>query len=194
MNVIAQLCLRGEDPHSPQARRRCGTISGGMGIVLNLLLSISKLLAGLLTASVAMTADGLNNLSDAATSVVTLIGFRLAGQEADAEHPFGHGRIEYVAGLIVSLAVLLMLSGLVILVFIVIITVSISALLVFILAVFAITVAIALLILLVLVIISVTLLTLRVWILVRVVVIVLIVAVTFSALRGIQPYMVIHVK
>lgn len=108
MNVIAQLCLRGEDPHSPQARRRCGTISGGMGIVLNLLLSISKLLAGLLTASVAMTADGLNNLSDAATSVVTLIGFRLAGQEADAEHPFGHGRIEYVAGLIVSLAVLLM--------------------------------------------------------------------------------------
>lgn len=108
MNVILQLCLRGEDPNSPQVRRRCGTISGGMGIFLNLLLSASKLLAGLLTASVAMTADGLNNLSDAATSVVTLIGFRLAGQEADADHPFGHGRIEYVAGLIVSLAILLM--------------------------------------------------------------------------------------
>ena len=108
MNFIFQLCLRGEDPQSPKARRRCGTIAGGMGILLNLLLSVSKLLAGLLTASVAMTADGLNNLSDAATSVVTLIGFRLAGQEADADHPFGHGRIEYVAGLIVSLAILLM--------------------------------------------------------------------------------------
>ena len=108
VNFIVQLCLRGEDPQSPQARRRCGTIAGTMGILLNLLLSGSKLLAGLLTASVAMTADGLNNLSDAATSVVTLIGFRLAGQEADADHPFGHGRIEYVAGLIVSLAILLM--------------------------------------------------------------------------------------
>lgn len=108
MNRILQLCLRGEDPNSPQVRRRCGTIAGGMGIFLNLLLSAGKLLAGLLTASVAMTADGLNNLSDAATSVVTLIGFRLAGQEADAEHPFGHGRMEYVAGLIVSLAILLM--------------------------------------------------------------------------------------
>ena len=108
VNFIVQLCLRGEDPQSPQARRRCGTIAGTMGILLNLSLSGSKLLAGLLTASVAMTADGLNNLSDAATSVVTLIGFRLAGQEADADHPFGHGRIEYVAGLIVSLAILLM--------------------------------------------------------------------------------------
>ena len=108
MDFIVQLCLRGEDPNSPQVRRRCGTIAGTMGIILNLLLSASKLLAGLLTASVAMTADALNNLSDAATSVVTLIGFRLAGQEADADHPFGHGRIEYVAGLIVSLAILLM--------------------------------------------------------------------------------------
>lgn len=108
MNFILQLCLRGEDPQSPAARRRCGTISGGMGILLNLLLAGSKLLAGLLTASVAMTADGLNNLSDAATSVVTLVGFQLAGQEADADHPFGHGRMEYIAGLIVSLAILLM--------------------------------------------------------------------------------------
>lgn len=108
MKLLLRLCLGGEDPQSPHARRRCGTISGGMGIILNLLLAGSKMLAGLITASVAMTADGLNNLSDAATSVVTLIGFRLAGQEADADHPFGHGRIEYVAGLIVSMAILLM--------------------------------------------------------------------------------------
>lgn len=108
MNFLVNLCLRGGDPHSPETRRRCGTVAGGMGLALNLLLALGKLLSGILTASVAMTADGLNNLSDAATSVVTLVGFRLAGQEADAEHPFGHGRMEYVAGLVVSLAILLM--------------------------------------------------------------------------------------
>ena len=108
MNAVFRLCLGGRDPQDPAARRRCGTAAGLVGIVANLLLSLGKLLAGALTASVAITADGLNNLSDAATSVVTLAGFRLAGQEADAEHPFGHGRMEYVAGLIVSLAILLM--------------------------------------------------------------------------------------
>ncbi len=108
MNWILSYCVGGNDPTSPQARSRCGTISGTMGIVLNLLLALSKLLAGMITASVAMTADGLNNLSDAATSVITLIGFRMAGQKADANHPFGHGRIEYVSGLIVSMAILLM--------------------------------------------------------------------------------------
>ncbi len=92
----------------PAVRRRCGSLSGGVGIGLNLLLSLGKLLSGLLTGSVAMVADGLNNLSDAATSVVTLVGFHLAGQKADREHPFGHGRMEYVTGLIVALAVLLM--------------------------------------------------------------------------------------
>ena len=99
---------KGAQPEDPEVRRRCGTLSGGVGIGLNLLLSLGKLLAGLVTGSVAMVADGLNNLSDAATSVVTLVGFRLAGQQADREHPFGHGRIEYVTGLIVALAVLLM--------------------------------------------------------------------------------------
>lgn len=79
-----------------------------MGICLNLLLFAGKLLAGVLSGSVAMIADAVNNLSDAATSVVTLVGFRLAGQQADADHPFGHGRIEYITGLLVSLAVLLM--------------------------------------------------------------------------------------
>lgn len=95
-------------PDDPEVRRRCGSLSGGVGIGLNLLLSLGKLLSGLLTGSVAMVADGLNNLSDAATSVVTLVGFHLAGQKADREHPFGHGRMEYVTGLIVALAVLLM--------------------------------------------------------------------------------------
>ena len=108
ISLLIRACLKGGNPHDPAVRRRCGTAAGGVGIALNALLFLSKVVAGLATASVAMVADGVNNLSDAASSVVTLVGFRLAGQEADADHPFGHGRMEYVAGLIVSLAILLM--------------------------------------------------------------------------------------
>ena len=108
MNFVIRSCLGNRDPRSPEARQRCGTLAGGVGILLNLLLFLAKLIAGLAASSVAMVADAVNNLSDAAASVVTLVGFRLAGQAADADHPFGHGRIEYVSGLIVSLAILLM--------------------------------------------------------------------------------------
>ncbi|MCI9243565.1 MAG: cation transporter, partial [Lawsonibacter sp.] len=94
MNFFLRFCLGGDDPQSPEVRRRCGVLSGGIGIALNLLLFGGKLLAGIITASIAVTADAFNNLSDAASSVVTLIGFRLASQEADEEHPFGHGRME----------------------------------------------------------------------------------------------------
>ena len=88
-------------------RERYGVLSGVTGIILNLLLFAGKLIAGLLAGAISVTADAFNNLSDAASSVVTLVGFRLAGQKADADHPFGHGRIEYLAGLIVSLLILL---------------------------------------------------------------------------------------
>lgn len=88
-------------------RERYGVLSGVVGIILNLLLFAGKLTAGLLAGAISVTADALNNLSDAASSVVTLVGFRLAGQKADADHPFGHGRMEYLAGLIVSLLILL---------------------------------------------------------------------------------------
>ena len=108
MNFVIRSCLGNRDARSPEARQRCGTLAGGVGILLNLLLFLAKLIAGLAASSVAMVADAVNNLSDAAASVVTLVGFRLAGQAADADHPFGHGRIEYVSGLIVSLAILLM--------------------------------------------------------------------------------------
>lgn len=98
----------GADPKDPAVRGRYGTLSGSVGIALNALLFLGKLLAGLLTGSIAVVADAINNLSDAASSVVTLIGFRLAGQEADESHPFGHGRMEYLTGLVVALAILLM--------------------------------------------------------------------------------------
>ena len=107
MDFFIRLCLRGRDLQDPENRQRCGTLSGGIGIALNLLLFLGKLLAGMITASIAVTADAFNNLSDAASSVVTLVGFRLAGREADEEHPFGHGRMEYLAGLAVSMLILL---------------------------------------------------------------------------------------
>ena len=91
----------------PAVRERYGVLAGAVGIVLNLLLFAGKLVAGLVTGAISVTADAFNNLSDAASSVVTLVGFRLAGQKADAHHPFGHGRMEYLAGLIVSLLILL---------------------------------------------------------------------------------------
>ena len=78
-----------------------------VGIGLNLCLALGKFLAGLASGAVSVTADAFNNLSDAASSVVTLVGFRLAGQKADEDHPYGHGRMEYLAGLAVSVAILL---------------------------------------------------------------------------------------
>lgn len=96
------------DPRNPAQRQSCGAKAGLVGVVLNVLLSAGKCGAGLFTGSIAVIADGINNLSDAAASLITLVGFRLAGQKADEEHPFGHGRIEYLAGLIVALAILVM--------------------------------------------------------------------------------------
>ena len=91
-----------------KVRQQYGVLSGAVGIFLNLILFISKLIAGFITGSISIMADALNNLSDVGSSVVTLVGFRLSGHEADEEHPFGHGRIEYVAGLIVALLIVLM--------------------------------------------------------------------------------------
>ena len=99
---------KGSDPKDPAVRSKYGTLAGTAGIVLNLLLFAGKALSGLMIGSIAVVADAINNLSDAASSVVTLIGFRLAGQEADEDHPFGHGRIEYLTGLVVAAAILLM--------------------------------------------------------------------------------------
>ena len=108
IQALTRRWLAGQDPSAPEVRQKCGTRAGVVGIVLNALLCMGKLAAGLLTGSVAIVADAFNNLSDAASSVITLVGFRLAAQAADEEHPFGHGRMEYLAGLVVSMAILLM--------------------------------------------------------------------------------------
>ena len=97
-----------EQTESPSVRQSYGVLCGSVGIGFNILLFIGKFLAGLISNSIAITADAFNNLSDAGSSLITLIGFKMAGQKPDTEHPFGHGRIEYLTGLLVSLLILLM--------------------------------------------------------------------------------------
>ena len=92
----------------PTVRRKYGVLCGVVGICLNVLLFLGKFLAGAASGSIAITADAFNNLSDAGSSVVTLLGFKLAAQEPDRQHPFGHGRMEYISGLVVAMLILLM--------------------------------------------------------------------------------------
>ena len=99
---------RREQVEDGAVRRAWGALCGFVGIALNLLLFAGKLAAGALSGSIAVTADAFNNLSDAGSSVVTLLGFRLAGKKPDSDHPFGHGRMEYVSGLVVAGLILLM--------------------------------------------------------------------------------------
>ena len=106
--LLLKLFVPKGDADDPKVRGACGRLSGITGIILNLVLVAGKLAAGLISASVAIIGDALNNLSDAASSVITLVGFRLAGKKPDKEHPFGHGRIEYVTGLIISVVIIFM--------------------------------------------------------------------------------------
>ena len=97
-----------ENVTSAAVRRAYGTMCSLYGIFLNLLLFAGKYIAGLISGSVAITADAFNNLSDAGSSIITLLGFAIAGKKPDPDHPFGHGRAEYLAGLVLSGVIILM--------------------------------------------------------------------------------------
>lgn len=96
------------DTNKDKLRQSYGIMAGITGILCNVVLFIIKLIAGLLTGHISIVADAFNNLSDMGSSVVTLIGFKVIGKPADKDHPFGHGRIEYIAGQIVSFAIIFM--------------------------------------------------------------------------------------
>lgn len=109
ITLLSKLFIRDNQNYSsPAVRLRYGVLCGAVGIFFNILLFAGKLMAGILTGSIGITADAFNNLSDAGSSAITLVGFRLSDAKADKEHPFGHGRFEYISGLIVSMAILLM--------------------------------------------------------------------------------------
>ncbi|MCQ2449228.1 MAG: cation diffusion facilitator family transporter [Clostridia bacterium] len=96
-----------ENVKDPAVREKYGQLGGVFGIICNLILCTLKIVIGTLTASISIVADGLNNLSDMGSSIITIIGFKLAGKPADSDHPFGHGRFEYLAAFIVSMLILL---------------------------------------------------------------------------------------
>ena len=106
--IAARLIPNHEHTGDKQVRHAYGILCGTAGIVFNFLLFLFKAFAGLVSGSIAITADAFNNLSDAGSSVVTLLGFKLAAQKPDRNHPFGHGRMEYISGLLVSMVILLM--------------------------------------------------------------------------------------
>lgn len=108
ITVLARVFLRSGGKTEAQLRKGYGVLCGAAGIFLNLLLFLGKLLAGMASGSIAVIADAINNLSDAGSSIVTLLGFQMAGQKPDHDHPFGHGRMEYLSGLVVSMLIVLM--------------------------------------------------------------------------------------
>lgn len=107
ITFLAKFFVKEQEDKSA-VRQAYGMLCGIVGILLNVLLFAGKFLAGVLSNSIAITADAFNNLSDAGSSFVTLVGFKLAGAKPDPEHPFGHGRMEYISGLVVAAAILLM--------------------------------------------------------------------------------------
>lgn len=108
IKLLLRLFLpKAADPHDSAVRSRVGTLSGLVGIACNVLLFAGKLAVGTLSGSVSITADAMNNLSDAASSIVTLLGFKLAEKPADEDHPYGHARFEYLSALAVATMILI---------------------------------------------------------------------------------------
>ena len=105
--LLLRLFVKDTNTHSPAVRARVGSLSGIVGIACNILLFIGKLVIGILSGSLSITADAMNNLTDATGSVVTLLGFRLAEKPADEDHPYGHARFEYLSGLAVAALILI---------------------------------------------------------------------------------------
>ena len=102
-NFLLHLFVRDhQNTKDPTVRAKIGSLSGFVGIACNLLLFAGKIIVGTLTGSMSITADAMNNLTDASSSIVTLIGFRLAQKPADEDHPYGHARFEYLSGLAVA--------------------------------------------------------------------------------------------
>ena len=104
--IFRKLISDYEDVKNPAVRDQYGKVAGVVGILSNTLLCVMKILVGLLSGSIAIVADAVNNLADASSSLITLIGFKLAAMPEDKEHPYGHARIEYLAGLLVSVIII----------------------------------------------------------------------------------------
>ena len=102
-NLIKRLFIPNyQNTADPAVRARYGTVAGAVGIVTNVLLAVAKVVIGAVFGAIAIVADGINNLSDSLSSIITMVGFKLSAAQADEEHPYGHGRMEYLSGLVVA--------------------------------------------------------------------------------------------
>lgn len=109
VRVLARIFIKDSENYGdPKVRTAYGVLAGVLGIILNFLLFAGKLIAGIISSSVSVIADAFNNLSDAGSAVISIAGYKIAAMPADREHPFGHGRAEYIAGLIVSCSIIFM--------------------------------------------------------------------------------------
>ncbi len=109
INLLVKTFIKNsEDVDNPKVRQSYGVFAGIVGIICNVILFSFKFMAGIITGAVSISADAFNNLSDAGSSVITLIGFKLAGKSPDSEHPYGHGRLEYLSGLLVASIIMIM--------------------------------------------------------------------------------------
>ena len=109
IELLAKIFVKNKDTMSEQQLRSAyGYICGAFGIFLNVMLFAGKFFAGIISGSVAVSADAFNNLSDAGSSAISLIGFKLAAKKPDPGHPFGHGRYEYIASLLISALIIVM--------------------------------------------------------------------------------------
>ena len=105
--LIIRLFIKDSDKvRNPNVRQRYGVVAGLVGIILNIFLTLFKIITGLVTGTMSIVADSINNLSDATSSIVTMVGFKMSGKPADKKHPYGHGRAEYIAGFVVAAAVI----------------------------------------------------------------------------------------
>ena len=96
-DLLIKLCIRNkEDVNNEEVREKYGLLSSITGIIVNILLSAFKIVIGILANSMSIISDGLNNVTDAGSSVITMIGFKISGKEVDNDHPWGHGRMEYI--------------------------------------------------------------------------------------------------
>lgn len=109
-DLLIKLFIRNhQNTNDIKVRTAYGTLSGAVGIAVNILLSVAKLIIGSISGSIAITGDALNNLSDAGSSAISMLGFKISSKPADEEHPYGHGRLEYICGL--GVAVIIMFMG-----------------------------------------------------------------------------------
>lgn len=107
-NLLIRLFIKDADPKNEKGRMKFGVLSGVVGIVLNVILSVFKMIFGAITKSVSIIADGANNIFDAVSSIINLVGFKISGKPADKDHPFGHGRIEYLSALTLAFVIITM--------------------------------------------------------------------------------------